>query len=89
MAPVMRTIIDAVTARALRYGLDPAGVPSHAPTELAELAHRNRFVLARAMLRIERVLDERPSNTARRAHQALEEALVLLNEQRSLVNAGG
>ena len=77
----MRTVIDAVTARALRYGLDPVGVSGCAPAELAQLAHYNRFVLARALVRVERVLAERPSRVAEQARYVLEQALMLATEQ--------
>jgi hypothetical protein len=70
------SIVDAVTARALQYGLRPA-VPATAPADLAELAHHERVVLLHALRRVDRALLERPSAVAEHARAALERALSL------------
>lgn len=71
----MRKPVDAVTARALRCGVDLREDPRAAARELATIAHGQHAVLVHALHRVERVIAEEPSNVARRARDAIELAI--------------
>lgn len=73
----MRTATDAVTARALRHGLEPEQTILSAARDLARLAHGNRHVLQQARTRIERGVADRPSGVGLRARAMLTHALEL------------
>lgn len=60
----MRDPVDVITARALRYGLDPSFRSERAAPELAELAEHRRFGLERAMRRVERASLSAPAALA-------------------------
>jgi hypothetical protein len=69
------TIVDRVTARALRRSLEPSADPGRTVEELAALAERRPWVVARALWRLEAAREERPSLAVARARHALAGAL--------------
>jgi hypothetical protein len=81
----MTHLVDIVTARALRYGLDAGPRSDSAIRELAELAQGSRRSLELARSRIERGLAQRSSRVGERARDALERALVLVAAGQILV----
>ena len=74
----MNRRLDAVTARALRYGLEPGLDADVAACELAGLA--DGWLLEQARLRILRGLVARPSPVGERSCRLLERALVVAIE---------
>ncbi len=77
----MRQLEDLVTARALRYGLAPDVPVTAVAEELLAQAHGSRWVLERAIGRIERGLVDRPSRVGRLAREALDVAVRLVGRQ--------
>ena len=75
----MNRRLDAVTARALRYGLEAGLDTDVAARELAGLANGRRL-LEQARLRILRGLVARPSPVGERSCRLLERALVVTIE---------
>ena len=74
----MNHLVDIVTTRALRYGLETGPRSDSAARELAELAQGSRRLLELARTRIERGLADRSSRVGERAREALDQALVLV-----------
>lgn len=76
----MGRLVDLVTARALRYALEPGPIRGRAAAELALLARGDDRILNRALSRVERGQAERSSRTGQRARDALQRALRLLRD---------
>jgi hypothetical protein len=74
----MRSAADAVTARALRHGLDPEQTIRSAAHDLVRMARGNGHTLEQGRARIERGIADRPSGVGLRARAMLTHALELV-----------
>ena len=74
----MRDLVDTVTGRVIRYGLEPGVDPQQAVRDLVELAQGQGSLLQRAMGRVETSMGPRTSGAGDEVLALLDRALAVV-----------